>query len=192
MKRREAIKNTALLMGGLLSTSTFSIIMEGCSSPAQKIHIGKAKEFTEGEKDMITAMANQIIPDTDTPGAVKAGVPEFIIGMIQDTFPEEDQNNFHTGLKTFDSWCNDQNGNDFTQLSNDQQEEAVRALDELILGPNTEGSEDLSFYRTFKELTLLGFFTSKTGATETLRYVQIPGDYKGCIPYQEGDKAWAT
>ncbi len=192
MKRREAIKNTALLMGGILSTSTLSIIMEACSSPAREVQTGKAKEFTDGEKEMITQMADQIIPDTDTPGAVKAGVPEFIVMMMQDTFPKKDQNKFHRGLQSFDSWCKDQKGAYFNQLSESEQEEAVKELDELILEPTTESSENLSFYRVFKELTLLGFFTSETGATETLRYIQVPGDYKGCIPYKEGDKAWAT
>ena len=43
-----------------------------------------------------------------------------------------------------------------------------------------------------KELTLLGFFTSEIGATKALRYVAVPGKYEGCIPYNKGDKAWAT
>ena len=43
-----------------------------------------------------------------------------------------------------------------------------------------------------KELTLLGFFTSEIGATKALRYVAVPGKYVGCIPYNKGDKAWAT
>lgn len=192
MKRREAIKNTALLMGGLLSTSTLSIILEGCSSPDKKLQTGKAKEFTDGEREMITRMADIIIPDTETPGALQAGVPDFIVLMMQDTFPEEDQNSFHKGLKTFDDWCKTHKNNRFAQLSEEEQIKAVEDLDQLVLGRDPTSSEDLSFYRVLKELTLLGFFTSETGATETLRYVQIPGDYKGCIPYQEGDKAWAS
>jgi hypothetical protein len=43
-----------------------------------------------------------------------------------------------------------------------------------------------------KQLTLLGYFTSEIGATQTLRYVAVPGKYEGCIPYKKGDKAWAT
>jgi len=37
----------------------------------------------------------------------------------------------------------------------------------------------------------IGFFTSKTGATETLRHIQVPGKYDGALPYKKGDKAWA-
>jgi hypothetical protein len=43
-----------------------------------------------------------------------------------------------------------------------------------------------------KELTLLGFFTSKPGATQALRYIAVPGKYDGNLPYKKGDKAWAT
>ena len=48
------------------------------------------------------------------------------------------------------------------------------------------------YFSMMKELTLLGFFTSEPGATKALRYVAIPGKYDPCIPYAQGDKAWAT
>jgi hypothetical protein len=43
-----------------------------------------------------------------------------------------------------------------------------------------------------KQLTLFGYFTSKEGATQALRYKAVPGKYEGCIDYKKGDKAWAT
>ena len=48
------------------------------------------------------------------------------------------------------------------------------------------------FLLEVKELTLLGFFTSKPGATEVLQYNQVPGPYKGCVPLSTVGKAWAT
>jgi hypothetical protein len=47
------------------------------------------------------------------------------------------------------------------------------------------------YFTMMKQLTLLGFFTSKPGATEALRYIAIPGRYDGCVPYKKGDRAWA-
>lgn len=192
MKRREAIRNTALMMGGLLSTSTLSIIMESCSSPNKKSETGTNKEFTESERETITRIADIILPDTDTPGAVAAEVPDFIISMMQDTFPEKDQNNFHMGLAAFNEWCQNNLEASFLNLSKTDQIEAVDKLDKAVLGEDSDQYKALSFYRTFKDLTLLGFFTSETGATQTLRYVQIPGDYNGCMPYKKGDKTWAS
>jgi hypothetical protein len=47
------------------------------------------------------------------------------------------------------------------------------------------------YYTMMKQLTLLGFFTSKPGATQALRHVAVPGKYDGAFPYKKGDKAWA-
>jgi hypothetical protein len=46
-------------------------------------------------------------------------------------------------------------------------------------------------YVMLKQLTLLGYFTSEIGCTQARRYVETPGRYDGCIPYQKGDKAFA-
>jgi len=40
-------------------------------------------------------------------------------------------------------------------------------------------------------MTLLGFFTSKPGTTQVLRYVPVPGKYFGCIEYKKGEPSWA-
>ena len=47
------------------------------------------------------------------------------------------------------------------------------------------------YYTMMKQLTLLGFFSSRTGMTETLRHLPVPGKYDGAYPYTKGDKAWA-
>jgi len=47
------------------------------------------------------------------------------------------------------------------------------------------------YFTMLKQLTLLGFFTSKPGATEALIYLPVPGRYDGAFPYKKGDKAWA-
>ena len=48
------------------------------------------------------------------------------------------------------------------------------------------------YFRMMKELALLGFFTSKIGCTEALRYVEAPGRFDACIPYTPGQPAWAA
>lgn len=47
------------------------------------------------------------------------------------------------------------------------------------------------YFRMMKELTLLGYFTSEIGATQALRYNQVPGRYEACVPYKKGDKLMA-
>lgn len=192
MDRRVAVKQVAILMGGALSASTLSVMLDGCNPALRQ---GKGTEFTDDEKNMVAEMADIIIPRTNTPGAKDAGVPAFIVMMMQECYPDKDQDAFHAGLTAFDRECRQKYGSSFLKLSPDKQAMAVKDLDKEVLG-NKDGKEkannDLTFYRKLKELTLLGYFTSRPGATETLRYVQIPGRYDGCVPYHKGDKAWAT
>jgi hypothetical protein len=46
------------------------------------------------------------------------------------------------------------------------------------------------YFRMMKELTLLGYFTSEIGMTQAQRYVEAPGRYDPCIPY-DGKPSWA-
>lgn len=190
MDRRDAVKSVAILMGGALSASTLSVMLNSCNNAPEK---GEGTTFTENEKGVIKRVADVIIPKTDTPGAVDAGVPAFIVMMMQECYPLKDQDDFHEGLAAFNKWSSKKYGKEFLKLSPDKQQQAVTELDKAVLGKdNKEKNKNLAFYRTLKELTLLGYFTSEPGATKTLRYIQIPGKYEGCVPYHEGDKAWAT
>jgi hypothetical protein len=55
-----------------------------------------------------------------------------------------------------------------------------------------DGPEPAHYFRMMKELALLGFFTSKIGCTESLRYVEAPGRFDPCLPYSPGEAAWAA
>jgi len=186
MNRRDALKRTALIMGGVLSAPTLSALMNGCHAPGEN---GEGTHFTSWEKDMVKDMVDIIIPRTDTPGAVDAKVPAFVVMMMQECYPKDDQDDFHDGLTVFNKWSKKHFKKEFLNLNDNQKETAVTRVDKEVLTGEID-SDALNFYWTLKELTMLGFFTSETGATETLRYRQTPGNYEGCIPYEKGDKAW--
>ena len=48
------------------------------------------------------------------------------------------------------------------------------------------------YFRMFKELALLGYFTSEIGYTKAMRYVESPGRFDPCLPYTPGEQAWAS
>jgi hypothetical protein len=56
---------------------------------------------------------------------------------------------------------------------------------------DTASPQPAHYFRMMKELALLGYFTSKIGCTEALRYVEAPGRFDPCIPYTPGQPAWA-
>ena len=46
------------------------------------------------------------------------------------------------------------------------------------------------YFQMMKLLALLGYFTSEIGMTQAQRYVESPGRYDPCIPY-DGKPSWA-
>jgi len=46
------------------------------------------------------------------------------------------------------------------------------------------------YFGMMKQLSLLGYFTSEIGMTQAQRYVESPGRYDPCIPY-DGKPSWA-
>ncbi len=77
-----------------------------------------------------------------------------------------------------------------------QEQKTQMALDKNKTGADPKGDKQREnpdyYYTMMKQLTILGYFTSKEGATKALRYDPVPGKYDGSYPYKKGDKAWAT
>ncbi|MEQ5807400.1 gluconate 2-dehydrogenase subunit 3 family protein [Alteromonas sp. NFXS44] len=148
---------------------------------------------------LITELCETVLPRTDTPGAKDAGLPAFFIGMIRECYTPEQQALMEAGFKDVDARSQEEYGKPFIGLSQKQKTALASKLDSEALAFNRgedspwDGKEDgLPHYFTlYKQLMIFGFFTSKTGGTQVLRHVDIPGDYKD-IPYKKGDKAWMT
>jgi gluconate 2-dehydrogenase gamma chain len=194
MDRREAIKRTALLMGGVVSAPAIMGILKGC---APKSGIDWKPVFLDKDQAYIVSqVAEIIIPKTDTPGAKDVGVPGFIDLLLKDVYSSEDQKWFLDGLQVFNTRSQEKYGETFSELDEDDQVEYLTQIhgEALKAERNTSPAPKRPFIMMMKELTMLGFFTSKVGASEILQYDPVPGAYKGCIPVSEAGngKTWAS
>lgn len=181
MNRREVIKRTALLMGGAVSAPALMAILNGCTA---KPGVEWTPEFfTQEQAFVVTELAEMIIPKTDTPGAKDAGVPAFIEKLVAQAYSQENRDAFMASLETFIQ------ESDFLKASPEARVSFVNAAHETAV---REMANPRPFIMTMKELTLLGFFTSKPGATEVLQYEAVPGRYIGCQPLADVGKAWAS
>ncbi|WP_162052449.1 gluconate 2-dehydrogenase subunit 3 family protein [Pontibacter pamirensis] len=187
MNRREAISAVAWLMGGTLISAD---LLVSCTS--RKLEVGDL--FKQDQVALLNEVGDTILPATSTPGAKAANVGEFMAVMVQDCYAPEDQKIFLEGITKLNEASDKEFGKSFNQLTPEQRITLVRALDkeqqEHMLS-KAEGAPN-HYFRMMKELTLLGYFTSEVGATQALRYVAVPGRYDACIPYNKGDRAWAT
>jgi gluconate 2-dehydrogenase gamma chain len=194
MDRREALKRTAWIMGGVVSAPAIMGVLKGCA--AKPTIDWKPVFLSEDQGILVSEVAEIIIPKTDTPGAKDAGVPGFIDLMMKDVYAKEDQDRFLAGLKEFDEAANKEYGDSFIDLSPEDQAAFVKKVHDAALEEEraTTPAPKRPFILMAKELTMLGFFTSEPGATQVLQYVAVPGSYKGCIPLSEAGngKTWAT
>lgn len=189
MTRRDLIQNVALLLGGsIVGGSVFTI--SGCKSSDKQVN----ELFTESQVALMNEIADTILPKTGSPGAKEAKVGNFMALMVLDCYNERDQQVFEEGLKKVDELSEKQFDKSFMEADPKQRTELLTALDkEQKDFQAKKGKDDASHYfRMMKELTILGYFSSKEGATMALRYLPVPGKYDGNYPYKKGDKAWAT
>ena len=189
MNRREAVSRVALLLGGTVIGAEF--FLSGCK--AEKKY-GGSLNFTPEDIAYLDEIAETIIPKTDTPGAKEAKVGEFMTVMVKDCYDEKQQKVFLEGMTKLNEACSKKHGHGFMEATPEQRKAVLIDLDneQKDYTKNKKREDDPHYFALMKQLTLLGFFTSKPGATQALRYVAVPGRYEGCMPYKKGDKAWAT
>ena len=154
--------------------------------------------FAENNKDLIAAIAETIIPATDTPGAKDAGVHDFILKMIKDCSTIKTQNNFIDGLKDLQAYSKKKYDRSYQECSPADQHQILKYFEQKdisstgLIGKVRNRVLGKSFFAIMKERTVEGYCTSKLGATQALAYVFIPGSYQGCIDMAPGQKGWAT
>ena len=193
MDRREALRRTALLMGGVVSAPAIMGVLQGCK--AKPGLAWKPVFLNEDQASIVSQVAEIIIPRTDTPGAKDAGVPGFIDQVLKEVYSAEDQKRFTEGMQAFNDEARKAYGEDFNSLDDDDQVAFVTKVHDAAINDSKNGDAgNRPFILTMKELTMLGFFTSQPGATEVLQYVAVPGAYHGCISVSEAGngKTWAT
>jgi gluconate 2-dehydrogenase gamma chain len=199
MNRREVLQRSAAVLGYTLTGPILAGIMQGCKAkPALNY---KPQFFNEDQAALVSELAEVIIPKTDTPGAIDAGVPAFIDGMLFEVYPAAAKENFMKGLASFNEDAKKEYGDDFADCTTEQKNALVKKYHEALAGNKNDsstawyksgGKNTKPFIIEMKELTLTGYFTSEPGATQTLQYNQAPGPFKGCVPVTEVGKTWAT
>jgi hypothetical protein len=187
MQRRELLRRAAWMLGGAVSAPAALAILQGCSAKEAAVSATafKPKFLTApAHMDIVTEIADIIIPKTGTSGALDAGVPAFIDLVLADVYPKDAQDRFITGLGEFAAGIAGA-GKPFLEWERKQREFAVKKSLEVAL----EGERNPKpFILMARELTLLGFFTSRVGITENMEYVAVPTVYHGCVPLSQMKK----
>ncbi len=142
--------------------------------------------FTSQQRETIEALSELIIPTTDTPGAITAGVPEFIELIVAEWYDTDDRERFMRGLTEVDERTQVLGGVLFAQSGVETQAEIVSAL-EIESRTTIASGEDAPtpFFQQFRGLVLSGYYSSEIGLREELLYQPIPGRFDGCVDLSE-------
>lgn len=186
MDRKEAIKRTGLLLGGVMFAPNILGVLQGCqATPGNWDPV----LFTPDQARVVTALADIILPADDTPAASEVGVPKFIESMVNEVYSDEQREEFLNGLDQFSGDYRSEIKAEYFEGTEEQKYEFTYYQNQAAVEEEPGSSP---FILTFKELTMLGYFTSEVGATQILRYEAVPGMYDGCMPVEEVGRTWAT
>jgi hypothetical protein len=151
------------------------VFLSGCT-PA-----GNQRDASGFRLDLLDEVAETIFPETaESPGAKSANAGAFMKTIVTDCYTEEDMKIFLAGQEDIDRRSSERFGNDFLGLNPRQRHQLLVTLDE-----ESRNQEDPAahYFTMMHQLTVWGYFSSETGATQALRYNQVPGRFDGCIPY---------
>jgi gluconate 2-dehydrogenase gamma chain len=178
-QRRAVLKRVAWMLGGAVSAPAALAILQGCSAKEPVPGAVLQSKFFKGKQaDVISAITDVLIPKTDTSGAIDAGVPAFIDSIMADVYPQDAQQRFSAGINEFETAAAS-GGKAFLEQSVAERAATVqRAIHAALEGEH----QDKPFILVARELTLLGFYTSRVGITENMEYVAVPTVYHGCVP----------
>lgn len=190
MSRREAIKRTGMLMGGVVFAPSILGVLKGCT--AQPGVDWNHELFSNRQAQIVTTLVDVILPEDDTPSASQAGVPAFIESMVKEVYNDEQRELFLEGLDRFDEEASLDLEGDFYDMTDEVKFEYTHGLNRVAIENGRDEDGNTPFIMIFRELTMLGYFTSEVGATQVLRYEPTPGRYEGCVPFEEIGRTWAT
>jgi len=198
MERREVIR--LLATAAVLPVFPQKLVTLCRGVHAQLAPSAALRTLNADQDAAVTAMAELIIPTTDTPGAKTARVNEFIDLMLAEWYPDGDRARFLAGLADVDVRSRAAYGKNFVNCDERDQVAILTALDaEVSRLRESEKPADLSsttpaprpsqkhFFHMMKQLTLIGYFTSEIGTPSEQRH-QFLDLYRPCAPLHDQPK----
>ena len=133
--------------------------------------------------ERVSRIADLIIPETDTAGAIAAGVPEYVDGMIGRV--TDHQLVVADGLRWLDGQAAlIKSGKTFIGLSENQQIALLEPLCEAADANQKNPARNVQFFALIKNLVADAYYTSKVGLVDELGYKNdIKMSYPQCAEH---------
>jgi gluconate 2-dehydrogenase gamma chain len=165
--RRSLLK----IIGAVGTTCAYPFTSEDLFGQTHGSHVTGAtasKHFGPEDFRTISRIADLIIPQTETPGAVAACVPDFIDMVIGRN--DQQQRLAADGLRWLESEAKRLGGRTFVELTENQQLSVLEPLCEAYDADPHALARNVQFFGLIKNLTADGYYTSEIGLMQELQY----------------------
>lgn len=180
MQRREALRflGTAALAPLLTPLSARERFAVGRRMHQQLATGAAGRALSVAQLAQVRALADTILPRTDTPGALDVGAPEFLDLLLAEWYADEQRQQLLSGLDALDARCREVQGKPFAELDTGGR----TAFLALIEAARPESGPPEQAYGRVKQQLVFAFLTSEPIARLTRTTPIIPGRFDGCIP----------
>lgn len=131
----------------------------------------------DDERALISAIADGLIPRTDTPGALDVGAVGFVEVIVAEWMTEAELIEFRGGLAAIDRHAFARHGRGWPALGADEREAEFAFLED----ESAPGIEERRTYRRLRGHLLHGYLTSERVRREVLKVNITPGLYRGDV-----------
>lgn len=181
MDRREAIRYlgavaVAPLLAPLSPAEQWAVGTTLHRRLAEGVQAGRA--LSAAQIAELRALAETIIPRTDTPGAVDVGAVEFVDLLLAEWYPDQERTQLVAGLDGLTSRCRAMQGKAMAELGPEVRVAFVATVD----GAQGERGTPEWAYARLKDALIFAFLTSEPIARLTSQMPVIPGRFDGCVP----------
>lgn len=182
LDRRAMLASMAALLGASM------LPPEALAAPARPARFLPRARFA-----LLSAVADTILPTTDTPGALVADVPARLDAMLKDWAAPATRDEINGALDRIDAAASAAKGRSFAALSKPEQAEVLRAHDAASLkaAPRADGSKPKLFdfgaipldpgYKRLKSLVINLYYFSPVATETELAYDHVPGQFEPSI-----------
>lgn len=177
MKRRTVFKHLA-------AATAAAWLLPACVADPKKVSIVLNRlKVTSDEEALLANIAEVMIPQTDTPGAVAVKAHLFALVMVDDCLGKDEQEKYLKGMRGFEDALKSLTGQNFASAS---PEDRLAMLTDFEgqLGQSGGANEEIAyFYKRTRAYIIQGYTSSQYYLTEVKPYELVPGpNYNGCAP----------
>lgn len=171
MNRREVIQSMGMISAHALFPTILAGFVSSCAQP-DSAHSPSGPAFFSGEEfEALAGIVDLILPATQTQSASAVNTHLFLDEVFAVCLNENQQKLIRDGLAKL-----------LPELAAAQDKHHyLSEIDRKAY----QNDPDWAFFRTIKQYTLVGFFTSQEGITKASHFAKFPGDYQGNVPADE-------